>query len=63
MGLWLPGMRVQSSFENNQHCYFKLDTPIKDVELLEKTNRIITYNYEGDTSSWDIQQVLRPPGN
>lgn len=62
MGLWLPGLRVQSSQENNQHCYFKLDTPITDHALLEKTNRIITYNYEGDVSSWDTQQVLRPPG-
>lgn len=58
----LPTLRLRSSTIANEHWYWKLDAPIKDVALLERTNRALAYQLGADTSGWDAGQVLRPPG-
>lgn len=56
-----PSLRIQSSQDGNQHCYWKLDEFVTDIGWIENTNRSITYGTRADTSGWDINQVLRPP--
>lgn len=56
-----PTLRIASSVEGKEHCYWELDTFNKDVPWIENTNRSITYSTRADTSGWDINQVLRPP--
>lgn len=55
-----PTLIVQSSLEEHQHCYWKLDTFLSDVPLLEERNRAIAYSLGADTSGWDADQILRP---
>lgn len=56
-----PTLRVQSSKEGNEHCYWELNVFSTDIGWIENTNRSITYATRADTSGWDINQVLRPP--
>jgi KaiC/GvpD/RAD55 family RecA-like ATPase len=57
-----PSLRVQSSDESHQHCYWRLDVPVTDFREVEALNRTITYGLNADASAWDCNQVLRPPG-
>lgn len=57
-----PSLRVQSSSERNQHCYWKLEEFTTDIDFLERVNRAIAYETRADTSGWDANQILRPPG-
>ena len=61
--LWAPEptLRVQSSDQTHQHCYWRLDEFVTDRNFIEDTNRAIAYGLGADTSGWDINQVLRPP--
>jgi hypothetical protein len=56
-----PSLRVQSSTDTHQHCYWKLEELSTDVEFIERVNRAIAYETKSDTSGWDANQVLRPP--
>jgi len=56
-----PSLRIQSSQESHQHCYWKLEELCTDTETLERINRAIAYESKSDTSGWDANQVLRPP--
>lgn len=56
-----PSLIVQSSYDNNQHVYWRLNEPATNVEVFEEINRRITYNMGADASAWDANQVLRPP--
>ena len=56
-----PTLRIQSSTEDHQHVYWKLDTFNNDVAYIEEKNRSIAYTSKADLGGWDIQQVLRPP--
>ena len=55
-----PTLIVQSSIERHEHCYWKLDKFIDDIEALEDRNRAIAYVMHADTSGWDADQILRP---
>jgi hypothetical protein len=55
-----PTMRVRSSLEGREHVYWKLDTFLSDIDVLEDRNRAIAYILKADTSGWDADQVLRP---
>lgn len=55
-----PTLIVQSSIAGHEHCYWKLDTFIDDIETLEDRNRAIAYTMHADTSGWDADQILRP---
>jgi len=57
-----PTLRVQSSIEGHEHCYWLLDKPITNVETLEDRNRALAYQLGADTSGWDADQILRPAG-
>lgn len=57
----LPGLRVQSSFDTNQHWYWRLDTPLSEVDTVQSINRSLAYQLGADKSGWDANQVLRPP--
>jgi hypothetical protein len=54
-------LRVQSGYDGHEHHYWKSETFITDLKLLEEVNRSITYATVADTSGWDCTQVLRPP--
>src|SRR4249919_741918 len=56
-----PSLRVQSSTEDHQHVYWRLDEFCYDVDLIENVNRSLAYSLGADTSGWDANQVLRPP--
>lgn len=56
-----PSIRIRSSGDKHEHWYWLLDSPI-DAEYIERINRGITYQFSADTSGWDANQILRPPG-
>jgi archaellum biogenesis ATPase FlaH len=55
-----PSLRIQSSTEDHQHVYWKLDSFCEDVTKIEDTNRAIAYTVSADPSGWDANQLLRP---
>lgn len=55
-----PTLRVQSSSQRNQHCYWRLKEFTDDVDFIERVNRSIAYLTSADTSGWDANQILRP---
>jgi len=55
-----PSVRLQSSTQDRQHCYWFLDEFLSR-EILEPKNRALAYELGADTSCWDAGQVLRPP--
>ena len=57
-----PTIRVQSSKDGHEHCYWQLEEFNADVTWIEGSNRSIAYTLRSDTSGWDINQILRPPG-
>ncbi len=57
----LPTLRVQSSGPENQHWYWRLDSPLTDPVQVESLNRSLTYQLGADVSGWDANQILRPP--
>lgn len=57
-----PSIRIQSSVEGHEHCYWKLNSPIYNPDDLETLNRAIAYAKSADSSAWDATQILRPPG-
>lgn len=57
----LPSLRVQSSADQHEHVYWKLDEFQANVNWIEDKNRAITYSFRADTSGWDVTQILRPP--
>lgn len=59
-GLPEPTIKIQSSDEGHEHWYWKLDN-IVGLDVLERTNRSLTYMFGADQSGWDGTQVLRPP--
>lgn len=56
-----PTLKIQSSIEGHQHCYWQLDEFLTDVSMLEDRNRAISYTLKADSSGWDADQILRPP--
>jgi hypothetical protein len=56
-----PTLIVQSSLPGHEHAYWRLDSFLEDIELLEERNASIAYALQADTSGWDADQVLRPP--
>jgi hypothetical protein len=55
-----PTLVVQSSIERHEHCYWRLDEFLTDIEQLEDRNRALAYLMHADTSGWDADQILRP---
>jgi len=55
-----PTLIIQSSIEGHEHCYWKLDHFLLDIEELEDKNRALAYVMHADTSGWDADQILRP---
>lgn len=55
-----PTLIVQSSIAGHEHCYWKLDEFVADIETLEDKNRALAYVMHADTSGWDADQILRP---
>lgn len=54
--------RVRSSEEGHEHVYWRLDSFQTDIERIETANRALAYGLGADSSAWDANQVLRPPG-
>lgn len=55
-----PTLIVQSSIPGHEHCYWRLDSFLDDIEVLEDRNRALAYVLHADTSGWDADQILRP---
>jgi hypothetical protein len=55
-----PTLIVQSSIEGHEHCYWKLEDFVSDIDTLEDRNRALAYVMHADTSGWDADQILRP---
>jgi len=55
-----PSIRVCSSAPGHEHIYWTV--PFSAPNEIESINRRLTYGLEADSSGWDINQVLRPPG-
>ncbi len=62
-GIPEPTLRVQSSNDGHEHVYWKLDEFTTDIGWVESANRSIAYETHADTSGWDRNQILRPPGS
>lgn len=60
-GIPAPTLVMQSSIEGHEHWYWKLDSFVTGIELLEDRNRALAYTFGADTSGWDADQILRPP--
>lgn len=58
----IPTMRVRSSNEGHEHLYWRLENFETDVNRVEEINRAVAYMFQADTSGWDANQILRPPG-
>lgn len=56
-----PSLVIRSSEPGHEHVYWKLDTPLYDVQKIEDCNRRLCFKYGADLSGWDATQVLRPP--
>lgn len=55
-----PTLKIQSSLDNHQHWYWKLDS-VLDSASLDSINRSLAYILSADSSGWDACQILRPP--
>lgn len=44
------------------HCYWLLDVPCLDIEVIETANKLLCTDLEGDNGCWNINRVLRVPG-
>lgn len=62
-GIPTPTLRVQSSTDGHEHCYWRLNEFSTDITWVESANRSIAYESSADTSGWDRNQILRPPGS
>ena len=56
-----PTLRIQSSGEQHQHWYWRLESPLTDANEVEGINRSLAYQLGADPSAWDAVQILRPP--
>lgn len=56
-----PSMRLITSRESHQHCYWEFNELLTDVDSLESKNRTIAYKMGADKGGWDFSQLLRPP--
>lgn len=56
-----PSIKVQSSDEDHQHWYWKLNHFISDLQGNEHISKRITYHLQADLSIWNCNRVLRPP--
>lgn len=57
-----PTLRVRSSGEENEHWYWRLESPLTEAAAVESINRALAYQLGADVSGWDANQVLRPIG-
>jgi hypothetical protein len=57
-----PDLRIQSSTAGHEHTYWTLHEFLTDSEVIEERNRALSYSLGADTSGWDANQILRPPG-
>lgn len=55
-----PTLKIQSSLDQHEHWYWKLDT-VLDAASLDSINRSLAYVLSADSSGWDACQILRPP--
>jgi len=58
-----PTIRVQSSSDGHEHVYWRLEEFTEDIGWVEAANKSIAYETHADTSGWDRNQILRPPGS
>lgn len=56
-----PSIRIVTSSETHQHCYWELTDFLTDPDSIEAKNRTIAYKLDADKSGWDYSQLLRPP--
>jgi hypothetical protein len=56
-----PSIRIITSTESHQHCYWELSEFLTDPNAIEAKNRSIAYSLDADKSGWDYSQLLRPP--
>lgn len=61
LGALKPSIAWRSSNERYQALWF-LDTET-DIDLVEQSNKTLTYHIGADKGGWDIGQVLRIPGS
>lgn len=57
-----PSLRIRSSDETHEHWYWKLHEFVDALEIFEEHSRRISYGLKADTSTWNCNRVLRPPG-
>lgn len=55
-----PSMVIRTSLPTHKHVYWKI--PWANAATIESLTRRLTYSLDADTSGWDCNQVLRPPG-
>src|SRR5216110_1380725 len=56
-----PSIKIQSSTEDHEHWYWKLEYFITDPLIAEDISRRLTYHLEADLSAWNSNRLLRPP--
>jgi len=44
------------------HCYWMLDVPCLNVEVIEQYNKLLAEDLDGDKGCWNANRVLRVPG-
>jgi hypothetical protein len=56
-----PSMRVFSG--HGWHLYWRLDTPLQDIELIERLNQTLAEDVPtADKACWNVNRLLRVPG-
>lgn len=56
-----PSLRIQSSTDDHQHWYWKLDGPNESADDVENISQRLAYSLGADLSCWNANRVLRPP--
>jgi len=55
-----PHLKVQSSLPGHEHWYWKMNSFIDSIKVIDEHNRALAYHLGADTSGWDADQLLRP---
>jgi hypothetical protein len=59
-GIPEPNLMIQSSGEQNVHCYWKIET-LSEVSAIEEITYRLAYHLDADEGCWNANRVLRPP--
>lgn len=60
-GIPEPTIKIQSSTDNHEHWYWRLENFVTDITVVETISQRLAYKLQADLSCWNANRVLRPP--